>query len=370
MDSIDRAHAVRVSLRGTKRVICARAMSRVETASITSSEPSRNTAVEEVLYVGIDEAGYGPLLGPLCVGMCAFRVPASLFTPLAPNLWSTLAAGVCRKGKDRRRRIAVDDSKKLKLQGEEPLRLLERGVLASLAAGEDGAMPTDDAAYFRAVGATLPHEDDAPWYRDVLPLPCNIELPDARIAAQLLRRALKQANCTMAALRVTTLDANPFNQLYARLGNKGVLNMSLVLTQLESARGLARGARVVAAIDRQGGRAEYAEALSRRFPADTVSTIREDDELSTYRVEGETGKLDVAFATRSEERHLPTALASMAAKYTRELAMRRLNGWFLARQPGLAPTAGYVQDGLRFLEQVKPTLLLERVPEEAFVRMA
>ncbi len=345
-------------------------MSSVDAELAPALHAPQPTSTEQVLYVGIDEAGYGPLLGPLCVGMCAFRVPASLFTPLAPNLWNTLAGGVCRKGKDRRRRIAVDDSKNLKLQGEEPLRLLERGIFAALGASEQGIVPADDAAYFRAIGATLPHEDDAPWYRDVLPLPCNIELGDARIATHLLRRALLKANCAITALRVTALDANPFNQLYERLGNKGALNMSLVMAQLASARELANGVRVVAAIDRQGGRAEYAQSLQTQFPADSVQTIREDDELSTYRVEGGAGKLDVAFATRSEERHLPTALASMAAKYTRELAMRRLNAWFLARQPGLEPTAGYVQDGLRFLAQVKPTLVLERVPEQAFVRMA
>ncbi|MSR40796.1 MAG: hypothetical protein EXS10_02710 [Phycisphaerales bacterium] len=344
-------------------------MTAVDAAFLSSTTDALRASTEHVLYVGIDEAGYGPLLGPLCVGMCAVRVPTSHFTPLAPNLWETLRGGVCRKGNDRKRRVAMDDSKKLKLQGDNPLRLLERGVLSTLGAADASAIPTDDAAYFRAVGATLPHEDDAPWYRDTLPLPSNIELADARIASNLLRRALTKAHCSIAALRVTTLDASPFNQLYERLGNKGALNMSLVMAQLESARVLAQGTRVVAAIDRQGGRAEYRDALEQKFPGDHVLTLKEDDELSTYRVEGALGKLDVAFATRSEERHLPTALASMAAKYTRELAMRRLNAWFLARQPGLEPTAGYVLDGRRFLAQVQPTLVLERVPERAFVRV-
>ena len=340
------------------------------TATIIDAPTEVAVSTDHVLYVGIDEAGYGPLLGPLCVGMCAVRVPSTQFTPLAPNLWSVLSGGVCRKGNDRRRRVAIDDSKKLKRQDESPLRLLERGVLAALSSNPSFAIPLDDAAYFHAVGAELPHVDDAPWYQHALPLPSNIELPDVRIAANLLRRALAKAHCSIAALRVTTLDASPFNQLYERLGNKGALNMSLVMTQLEAARELAQGARVIAAIDRQGGRAEYAHALQSKFPHDSVLVIKEDDDLSTYRIEGAQGKLDVAFATRSEDRHLPTALASMAAKYTRELAMRRMNAWFLARQPGLEPTAGYVEDGRRFLAHVQPTLVLERVPERTFVRMA
>jgi len=45
---------------------------------------------------------------------------------------------------------------------------------------------------------------------------------------------------------------------------------------------------------------------------------------------------------------LPTALASMTAKYFRELAMRAFNHFWAAAVPNLRPTAGYPVDARRF----------------------
>ncbi|NUO17517.1 MAG: hypothetical protein HUU03_13880 [Planctomycetaceae bacterium] len=53
---------------------------------------------------------------------------------------------------------------------------------------------------------------------------------------------------------------------------------------------------------------------------------------------------------RRIEAAVPVALASMAAKYLRETMMQLFNDWFVARQPGLERTAGYYQDGRRFLQ--------------------
>ena len=59
----------------------------------------------------------------------------------------------------------------------------------------------------------------------------------------------------------------------------------------------------------------------------------------------------------------------MAAKFTRELSMRRLNAYFSERLPDLEPTAGYVEDGRRYLAEVKPILAREAIPERDFVRV-
>jgi hypothetical protein len=49
--------------------------------------------------------------------------------------------------------------------------------------------------------------------------------------------------------------------------------------------------------------------------------------------------------------------------------MRRLNAFFTARMPSLAPTAGYVEDGRRYLAEVKPILAAEAIREQDFVRV-
>jgi hypothetical protein len=58
----------------------------------------------------------------------------------------------------------------------------------------------------------------------------------------------------------------------------------------------------------------------------------------------------------------------MTAKYLRELRMARLNAFFAERLPGLAPTAGYVQDGRRFLAEIEPLLASAGVQRDALVR--
>ncbi len=74
------------------------------------------------------------------------------------------------------------------------------------------------------------------------------------------------------------------------------------------------------------------------------------------------------FVTKGDREDLAAGLASMAAKMTRELFMGRLNAWFRARAPALRPTAGYVEDGRRFLADAAPVLERERIDPHRFVR--
>jgi hypothetical protein len=74
--------------------------------------------------------------------------------------------------------------------------------------------------------------------------------------------------------------------------------------------------------------------------------------------------MEVCFRTKAES-CLPAALASMASKYLRELAMRALNGFWRRRVPELQPTAGYPQDAKRFrvdiAEEIKKLAIDDRV---------
>ena len=49
---------------------------------------------------------------------------------------------------------------------------------------------------------------------------------------------------------------------------------------------------------------------------------------------------------------MPAALASMASKYLRELAMRAVNHFWCGRLVGLRPTAGYPEDARRFKSEI------------------
>ncbi len=83
-----------------------------------------------LVYAGIDEAGYGPMFGPLCVAGATFILKDHDPAAGAPNMWRLLNRAVCRSPRDKRNRIAINDSKKLKgANDKRRMRLARKGRL-------------------------------------------------------------------------------------------------------------------------------------------------------------------------------------------------------------------------------------------------
>ena len=61
------------------------------------------------ILVGIDEAGFGPLLGPLVVSSCSFSIPDKM---LDADLWQILKKSVGAKRSHLAGRLLITDSKK------------------------------------------------------------------------------------------------------------------------------------------------------------------------------------------------------------------------------------------------------------------
>jgi hypothetical protein len=97
--------------------------------------------------------------------------------------------------------------------------------------------------------------------------------------------------------------------------------------------------------DRHGGRRRYAALVAHPFGATLVQPVEETAERSAYELPAAACRVE--FCVGGESR-LPVALASMTAKYVREVAMRGFNDHWSARCPGLAPTAGYPVDAARW----------------------
>lgn len=102
------------------------------------------------IIVGIDEAGYGPILGPLVVSAAAFEVPHER---RRTDLWDLLRRSVSHTVKGANGRIIINDSKKLKQPGGRYDRL-QRGVLAALYAATQ-ATPVTLAQLLQALDTNL-----------------------------------------------------------------------------------------------------------------------------------------------------------------------------------------------------------------------
>ncbi|MDA0294830.1 MAG: hypothetical protein O3A31_02550 [Planctomycetota bacterium] len=335
-----------------------------------------------LIYAGIDEAGYGPMLGPLCVGCSVFTVDDADPADGPPNLWERLDDVVTRGGRDARRRIAVDDSKKLKGSNQakaHPLRHLERGVLSFLSTrvvdGPDDrghAPPPTDAALFAMTHTDLPTSVATPWYRSNTMLPVAHDADALAIDAARLDRGMNAAGVRLLDLQCEAIDAGEFNRRLAGGSNKASINLDTVVRHVVRIREASRSAdpnaipRIVC--DRQGGRSHYRAWLQDCFPDGAIRILGETPSVSRYRVDDSEGGFVIGFETGSEDRHLPIALASMTAKYLRELAMIRMNRFFKEHIPELKPTAGYVQDGRRFVQEVAPVLETVGINRSEFIR--
>lgn len=340
--------------------------------------PERETgsgAEPGLVYAGLDEAGYGPMLGPLCVALSVFRVRTWTPGEPAPDLWKALKSAVCRAGKDARgKRIAIDDSKRLKGAPTEAdpfgIARLERAVLIVL-----GLCGHDCASDEMVLGALGAAPERHAWGRgSPRPAPIANDPGRLRIDSNLLSAALRSAGVEPLALCAEAVGVDDFNAKCDRLGSKGAVNfeaaarhMRVVWERWGRDGAPSGGPRMVC--DRHGGRTCYAGVLGRAFEEAHVEILEETDRASRYLLTDEqSGRaMTILFRPEAEQAHLPVALASMTAKYVRELSMIRFNDHWCARAPGLAPTAGYVTDARRWLRDAAEFI----TPEErrALVRL-
>lgn len=313
------------------------------------------------MYAGIDEAGYGPLLGPLCSGLSVVRVRdgASLRGP--PDVWAMASEIVCRDPADAgTTRIAVADSKRLKLPNEgsrHPLVHLERGVVAFASCAHDP--PESDAELFAHLGVDL---HDRPWYQGPpLELPVATTRDHLRLLAGRLRGVLADSGIEVLELRARIADEVAFNRMLTESGGKAGAAMRLVgelamrIWRSEAARGPVDPPRLI--VDRQGGRTRYEPTLSALFPGAAVDIVAETGAGSVYDLSQDTPegvrRMRISFVQEAEDQHFPVALASMIAKLVRELIMGRFNRYWCGRIAELKPTAGYVSDARRWLADVR-----------------
>lgn len=298
--------------------------------------------------IGVDEAGYGPNLGPLVISAVAWEVPNgvaadSLYKRLADVIVAARGAA-CDGGP-----IAIADSKALYQPGT-GVAGLERGVLAAL--GALGAVPNSAAELWEALTGGEPARGELPWHDDDgWPVPIAVTAEARRHDATFFSQGIERAGVRIAAIRSRGVFPGPFNALVDRFGTKGAALTHTTLELVAQVCAALSPGRVSICCDKHGGRDRYLAALQAAFDLDQVQVVCEGRGESCYRWGRGQQSIECRFRVGGEEL-LPTALASMTSKYLREVAMRSFNDYWRKHVPDLRPTAGYPVDARRFWDDI------------------
>ena len=278
------------------------------------------------IILGTDEAGYGPNLGPLVVSLTAWKT--------STDELSLLSDALKNEG------IPIGDSKKLYHGGS--IAALETGVLAPL------------RTLKKNLSATANDEDK------ILRL------------AETFESVLQQHHVRLLDMQHRSVEPEEFNQLLDRFDSKGTLlsqvTLRLIAKQLEKISHAVDSFPVLVLCDKHGGRNHYLDLLTEFFPGEFIQTVRQSRESSVYRLAWLGRQLEFRFLAKGES-HVPIALASMFAKYQRELAMVQFNAFWQSHVADLAPTAGYPEDAKRFKRQIAEAQQRLGIAEESFWRM-
>jgi hypothetical protein len=300
--------------------------------------------------VGIDEAGYGPNLGPLVQVAVAVRLPDH-----DPAGWETLRPCVRRCCDPDDERLLIDDSKKV-YAGPGGLAGLEVGALSAF----DSVPPTLNDLLGRAAPGWCRNDlAGEAWFAPACPLPvCGTGrlTPAARLSH-------------VGAVRAHLVPAARFNTVVDESGSKAtVLSRGLTEIAAATAAALPPGERVVFHCDKHGGRNFYAAMLQHAFPDGWVVAVKESATESRYRIANLDREVEVVFRPRADAESVAVALASMTAKYLREVCMMQFNAFWAKHVPGLKPTAGYPGDAKRFYDAIRPAMDRLGLPADAVWR--
>ncbi|NJL30700.1 MAG: hypothetical protein HC898_03185 [Phycisphaerales bacterium] len=239
-----------------------------------------------LVYGGIDEAGYGPLLGPLTLGRCVFVIrDAPSDQPI--NLWERLSKGVCQSpaAAQRKGRLPINDSKKLHTHGEgfTGLRHLEEGVLVLGSLRGQTCASLED--WLQAFGAGLVFESVLPWYHaeparpwESLPVICDAGL--LAIARNVLAREISAQGVELVDMGLAVVPEDRFNTMVAATRSKASLSFTFVARHLMEIWERFGEDQPLVTVDRQSGRSHYREPLSLCFPQAHLSILEEGDTVS------------------------------------------------------------------------------------------
>ena len=296
--------------------------------------------------IGTDEAGYGPNLGPLTMTGTLWKTeqPES-------DLYQILDSVVSNHGTKARagKKLFVADSKKV-YSGS--IHNLESAVLAMLFAITD-EVPTTwrQLAKLLCPSHSLSKLPDQVWLAgQKLSLPLKVDTQDIRDRGTNFRSACKKANVELLKIECVPVFPPQFNSQVDHLGNKATLLSTETLKIVKRLMDVTDDD-IEIGCDKHGGRSKYAGLVQSILTNEMVMVGKESLDVSDYTFRENDRDVFIRFQAKGES-FLPTALASMVAKYVREIFMMLWNQFWQLKIPDLKPTKGYPVDAKRFKSEI------------------
>lgn len=316
-----------------------------------------------VVLVGIDEAGFGPILGPLVVSSSTFSLPHNL---LKADLWQVLHNSTGNRRKKLAGRMLIADSKKA-YSRTAGIKHLERTVLGCLK-----CLDKEPVTLVELIELLCPESLERlcayPWYCDAGNHFISKGADDRSIASAVLTDDMASNGIELLDMKSYCLDVEYYNKLVSSVKNKANVLFSATCGLIKRAFDNFHGDDLQIIVDRQGGRVHYRKNLQRMFSDMELKILRESSSDSSYEMRANGKRMRLHFVVGADERFLPVSLASMVSKYLRELLIENMNRYFVGFHSGLKPTAGYWKDGLRFIEDLKVNIPNLQVDMERLVR--
>lgn len=334
--------------------------------------------------IGADEAGYGPNLGPLVVAATLWQVPDLDHFDLNSALKPLVSTSPKSSG------LVICDSKKIH-QPQHSLAPLEHHCLAALGGCSTFANQAFDRIWTREFLPAIPPSRPSQLAMDFAatqsktrePSPSKIDrchdpitksttlnherfyfLPDSislplaadpfQISALTDRwnQQLEQAQITLVDVQFCLLFPQSFNGWCQRLSSKGAVLSYVTLQLVKNLLHQTSGKAVQIVCDKHGGRDDYRGWLQSVFLPNKLTLHEQSELVSRYTWDESERAVAIDFRAKGES-FMPTALASMTAKYLREVIMERWNYFWKTQIVDLKPTKGYPSDAKRFANDIR-----------------
>ena len=326
------------------------------------------------LVLGVDEAGYGPNLGPFVIALSQWSVGSGFdilegLAPLNPEFRDRAISSLTANSGF----IPLGDSKKI----YQPGIGLGGLDLALRFLGQESSQGVSMAVWGEA---DLKRVESRRWYHpklaqrweDKSDLAKGQPVDDSSGESVLFQRGrdkFRELGISFEGFRMRIIDEQFFNEECHRCGNKsnvlGEMSLGLVFSNLKRLieAGDTPWESVEIYCDRQGGKKRYASLLSyaigESFPEESnpwIDVLEETPHVSCYRITVKGVPVTVRFQVDGDSL-FPSAASSMAAKWVREVLMGRLNRyWHDVTGGQVRPTAGYSVDAHRFENEITPWL--------------